>query len=293
MRSGLVGLVGLPNAGKSTLVNALVGEKVAIVSHKPQTTRKRVLGILNSEDAQIVFIDTPGKVKDQRGLNSYLKKELSSVMLESDVLVAVLNVDVARPDQLFAIIEEVKNAGKPWMAVITKDDLPHPQRTIALRARLQDEGVPVVAVSVLKRTEISKELILPLIIGMLPPVEDALYPKEMYTTQTEREMVAEIVREKCFHYLHEELPFGLATKMMEFDESRNITQCSVDIIVSRPNHVSIVVGKGGQNLKKIGMTAREECEKILGRPIVLKTFVKCVEQWTNNPQRMQEFGYAD
>jgi GTPase len=302
MRAGFIGMVGLPNSGKSTLVNALVGEKVAIVSSKPQTTRKRVLGILNKTglknsgldgaDAQFVFVDAPGKIQDQKGLNAFLKQEYASVLLESDILIAVLNVDAPKFTYLEAIVNEVKDTGKPWLAVITKDDLPHPHRTVRLRSLVAECGVPCIAVSATRRAEQMKELLLPLIEEKLPQSPAKLFDDEQFTDQSERDIVAELVREKCFQTLHDELPFGLATKVMDYKRKQDRVYAAVDIVVVKKSHMPIVIGKGGQSLKRIGVLAREEASRLLGAPVDLKTFVKCQEGWVSDPLRWKEYGYV-
>ena len=293
MKTGFVGLVGLTNAGKSTLVNQLLGEKVGIVTKKAQTTRRRILGIFNDEDSQIVFVDAPGKVNDSKGLNGYLKDELAAVIEDSDALIAVLNIDAKNPNELESIIEMTARSGKPWVAVITKDDIPKPHRTMKLREMVKEAGGKAVAISALKRSDELLDLVLPLVKETLPETEHPLYPRDIYTTETERELVEEVVREKCFELLHEEIPYGLATKCIEYNESDKITHCLVDIVVSKKSHMSIVVGKGGQNLKKIGMNSRLDCEKRLGRKLMLKTYVKCVEDWPKRQSSLKEYGYAE
>ena len=293
MKTGFVGLVGLTNAGKSTLVNQLLGEKVGIVTKKAQTTRRRILGIHNDEDSQIIFVDAPGQVKDDKGLNSFLRNELNAVIEESDSLIAVLNVDTKDPKELMGIIEMTARAGKPWIAVITKDDLPKPHRTVKLRELVREAGGKAVAVSALKRPSELAELLLPLVKECLPETEQALYPRDIYTTESERELVEEVVREKCFELLHEEIPFGLATKCIQFIEGEKCHEIMVDIIVSKKTHVSIAVGKGGQILKRIGMNSRLDLEKRLGRKLMLKTFVKCVEDWPKRQSSLKEYGYAE
>ncbi|MEK6556194.1 MAG: GTPase, partial [Bdellovibrionota bacterium] len=144
MKAGYIGLVGLPNAGKSTVVNAIIGEKVSIVSRKPQTTRKRVLGIYSDANTQAIFLDAPGLVKAEAGLNHFLQKELESVIRESDILAAVLNLDAYKIEPLIEIIEMCKNSGKPWMAVLTKDDLSLLHRNEKLREVLQPLKIPIV-----------------------------------------------------------------------------------------------------------------------------------------------------
>lgn len=297
MNSCQIGLIGLPNAGKSTLINLLVGEKVGIVTAKPQTTRKRVLGILNQGDTQLIFIDPPGKIKSRTGLNSVLQIEFDKAVDESDILLLVLNMDAPKWRNVEGIIELAKKTGKPVIAVITKEDLPVPERVQKTRDELKAKNIPAVAVSAKKLPEIARELILDLIeaeTAKLKTNDGFIYNSDIYTTQTSREFVEEILREKCFENVHQEIPYGLTTKVMKFDEGagrRPEVHC--DIIVEKESHVKIVVGRGGENLKRIGTLARLELEKVLGSPLILKTHVRLAQDWTSKPQLLEEFGYVE
>lgn len=292
MKAGFVALVGLPNAGKSTLVNALMGAKIGAVTRKAQTTRKRILGIWNDSDSQVIWVDAPGMVSARAGLNAYLGQEFESAIQESDALVAVLNLDCKDPKQLEMIIAKTAAAKKPWFAVITKDDLPFPHRNAWLREKVREHGVPCVAVSAKKKATVMRELVLPLAKDMLPESPSPLYPTDILTTQTEREILEEVVREKCFEYLHQEIPYGLTVQCLKFEEKEEFVLAEVDIIVARETHVSMVVGKSAQLVKRIGTEARLEAESILGKKIALKTHVKASENWTQKPHKMQDYGYA-
>lgn len=292
MKTGFVGLLGLPNAGKSTLVNALIGEKVGIVTNKPQTTRRRILGIYNDPESQIIFVDSPGKVQNTKALNQYLKEELNAIIADSDLLLVTLNLDAKDPEHLKALLEQARDSGKPWLAVITKDDLPFPQRNPMIRDLVSQAGGEVIAVSALKKVEALRELLIPKVKERLPVTGSPLYPQDIFTTETERGLVEEVVREKCFQVLHEEVPFGLATKCLSFKEDRGRPECQVEIIVSKKNHIPMVVGRGGQNIKRIGTESRLECENRLGKKLILKTHVKCVEDWHKKNNMMRELGYA-
>jgi GTP-binding protein Era len=292
-RAGFVGLIGLPNAGKSTLANALVGEKISIVTAKPQTTRQRVLGILNDEQSQILFVDAPGRVKSTSGLNQFLSAEYAAVIADSDVLVAVLNLDQRKPEELLSVAQSCADSGKPWMAVISKTDFPEPQRVAILRGKLSEFGVPVVGVSALHQPAEARELILPLVRGLLPESEAPLYDTDAYTTQSMREMAAETVREKCFEHLHQEIPYGLAVKTQKYVEDEGkIVKIYADILVNKEGHKAIVVGKGGSALKRIGTLARQDLERVLGRKVYLELHVVVRKNWATNPQMLEELGYV-
>ncbi len=292
MKTGFIGLVGLPNAGKSTLVNSILNEKVSITSRKPQTTRKRVLGIHSDSDSQIIFIDAPGKVKSEQGLNKFLEEELNSVIRESDMLLAILNLDAYKIEPLIEIIDMCERSRKPWRAVITKDDLNVPHREEKLRQALAGKKVATTVVSALKRPDELREILLTDIKATLPEQEHPFYETDITTTQTVRELLAELVREQCFEYLHQEIPYGIATKVTQCEETDKIIRAHVEIVVSKDSHVGMVVGQAGQTLKRIGASARIEAERVLNTKIFLQTQVKCRRDWTNDPQAMKELGYV-
>lgn len=292
-RAGFVGLIGLPNSGKSTLMNALVGEKVSIVTSKPQTTRRRVMGLLNGEDHQIVFVDAPGVVRASSGLNMFLKEEATDVISQSDVLIAVLNIDEKSAEHLDEIIKLVKESGKPWIALIHKTDLPQVHRPQILRDKVSDLGVPVMQGSALNEGKVLKEILLEHLVRMLPEAEGPMYDAELYTLSTTRELCSEIIREKCFENLHQEVPFGLAVKILKFIEDEGPTiRIHSEILVAKENHRAIVIGRGGEILKKIGVEARKEIEQLVGRKIYLDLRVASKQGWQKNPGMMKELGYV-
>lgn len=292
-RAGFVGLIGLPNAGKSTLANTLIGEKVSIVTAKPQTTRQRVLGIRTDESSQILFVDAPGVIKSTSGLNGFLGAEYQSVMNDSDVLIAVLNIDCPRMEDLISIAETCNIQGKPWMVVITKSDFEKPQRAAILRDQLQKFSVPIVAVSALHQKEAARELVLPLVKDLLPQSPAPLFDPEIYTSQTLREMVSEIVREKAFELLHQEIPYGLAVQILKFDEDTGpVIKIYANILVNKEGHKAIVVGAGGSQLKQIGQTARREIEALTERQVYLDLHVVVKKNWAKNSMMLEELGYV-
>lgn len=292
-RAGYVGLIGLPNAGKSTLLNAIVGEKVAIVTPKPQTTRQRVVGIRTDEAAQICFVDAPGLIRGEKGLNRFLAKEFSDVMNDADVLVAVLGVDEGRMETLLELVEEVKKTKKPWLVVVTKTDLPFEHRVRILREKLEAYGVPVLTGSAEHDPKTLVQELVNHLQQLLPESPGALYDPELFTTQSTREMVAELVREQCFVNLHEEIPYGLAVRIRRFDETSGpLIRIEADLVVNKENHKQMVIGAGGQRLKKIGQEARREVEKLVGRQVYLGLHVTARPKWTEGPATLKEFGYG-
>lgn len=291
-RAGFVGMIGLPNAGKSTLVNALLGEKIGIISKKPQTTRQKVMGILSADKLQAIFIDTPGYVNSNKGLNNFLEKEFESSLKSSDVLVVLLNLDAPNKEDILKVIESAKLSKKPWLAVITKTDLAQPERKAIITSLVAQEGVPLLEVCALKEVESFKVDLLGSLSSLLPESPAPLYDPELFTPHTEREMVSEIIREKCFEYLHQEVPYGLAVRILSFKDEPALTRLEAEIIVTKANHVSMVIGQGGQTIKRIGASARIEIEKFLDRKVFLKNHVKFKANWFEDSRMMNELGYV-
>ncbi len=292
-RAGFVGLIGLPNSGKSTMQNALVGEKVSIVTSKPQTTRRRVLGLITAPEFQAIFVDAPGVVQSRSGLNLFLHEEAHDVIAQSDVLVAVLNIDEKCSESLQEIIDIVSKAGKPWLAVINKIDLPQIHRPQILRDKLLEFKVPVLQGSALHDGKVLREMLLERIQPLLPPAAGPLYDAELYTLSTTRDLCGEIIREKCFENLHQEVPFGLAVKILKFSEDDGpVLKLHSEILVAKENHRPIVIGKDGVVLKKIGIDARQEIEHLTGRKVYLDLRVASKRGWQKNLGMMKELGYV-
>ena len=296
MKAGFVGLIGLPNSGKSTLMNFLIDEKVSIVTPRPQTTRRRVHGIWSTEESQIVFVDAPGLVSSKPGLFDFLAKEATEVMSESDALIAVLSLDLKSAEEAEEIIEMVAKAKKPWIAVINKTDLDmFAHRVLILRTMLLKHNVPIFTISCANKDQFVKEVrpvLLEAIQKLLPESPAPLYDPELYTTENVRDMVCEIVREKCFLNLKDEVPYSIAVRPIEFkEEATPVPRISLEILVAKDNHKGIVIGKGGALLKKIGQEAREEIEKVMGTKIFLGLNVAAREDWYKNNRIMKELGY--
>ncbi len=293
MKAGFIGLIGAPNAGKSSFVNHLIGERVSAVTDKPQTTRKNVIGILNYDDGQMLFTDAPGKLHSSKGLNHYLHSQFTKALEKSDVLAAVLNIDEEEKDRLQDVVEIVKKQNKPWFALITKCDLPHGNRILALRSMLEEMNVPVITYSNREDAKDLRTEVIEAIGKLLPDSPAELMHEDLYTTQTEREIVEETIREKCFETLYEEVPYHLAVKVIKFDESReDLLRIYAEIYLSRENYRPMVVGKQGAGIKKIGTESRLALEKVLGTRIYLDLVVKIKKDWQMDPNAMKEFGYA-
>jgi len=297
-RSGFVGLIGLPNAGKSTLMNLLVKEKVSIVTPKPQTTRRRVLGIVSTDEGQAVFVDAPGVLKATKGLNAFLAKEAEDVIQQSDVLIAVLAVDTEKKEQAEEIIEMILKSSKPWFAVITKVDMSELlRRREALRELCVKHksclGVIEASSQWGKESEAVRKEILRLCFTKLPESKAPLYDIELFTPHNVKDLVAEIIREQCFEVLHHELPYQVAIRIQKFDESDpNMPKIHAEILVGKESHKPILIGKGGVTIKEIGMLARKGVEKMMGQKVFLGLEVSVRENWFENKNLMKELGYV-
>lgn len=293
MKAGFVGLIGLPNAGKSTLVNTLVGQKISIVTPKPQTTRKRLLGITGDDSYQAIFVDSPGMVESDKGLNEFIQKECARVIGESDILLAVINLDERHPENLNKILNVCRESGKPWSVVMTKADLATENRIGYIRAETLNDGVSVEVVSAIDEPVETCEKIKVLMQALLPEADGPLFDPDLLTTENLREMVGEIVREKCFEELGDEIPYGLGVKVQAFDESRpHIVDVKADIVVDKASHKPMVIGAGGSKIKRIGEKARMDIEKLLENRVFLQLHVVVKDKWTRSPSHMKEMGYV-
>lgn len=294
-RAGFLGLIGQPNAGKSTLMNFLVDEKVSIVSSKPQTTRRRILGMWSSDQGQIVFVDAPGLIKAEEGLNGFLAREAHDVIDSSDALLAIISVDTDKSEQAEQVIDMVAKSGKPWVAVITKVDLEEKShRVMILKKMIEDKGGKVFSTSVKdKEAKEDREDLLLQFLELLPESPAPLYDTELFTNENMREMVAEVIRERCFENLHHEIPYNLAVRIIKFDEeAKPVPKIYTEIIVSKDSHKAIVIGKGASVIKAISSEARKEVEKLMGEKVFLEVQVVSKPEWFDNKRIMKELGYV-
>lgn len=290
-KAGFVGIVGAPNAGKSTLLNCLLETRLAIVSDKPQTTRKRITGILNLPEAQIVFVDAPGFVNATTPLNEFLSEEAKDVVKNVDVIIAVLSVE-QKEDEAKALISRLRESKKPFFLVMSKFDLLVATQTPRSFRYLQEEQITYLPLSAKSRPGEVREELIPKILAMLPE-SPRLFDEESYTPLNMREMAAEIIREQAFECLHEEVPYGLAIRIREFKETDvPIPRISAEILVDKESHKGIVIGAGGQMLKKIGSGARKEIEKLIGEKVFLELTVIAKPGWARNRTLMKELGYV-
>jgi GTP-binding protein Era len=290
-RSGLAALIGRPNAGKSTLLNRLVGEKIAAVSNKPQTTRHRIKGIVTRDDGQIVFVDTPGVHKPGHMLNRRMMAAVHDAILSVDVLVLMRDASVSTGNGDRFVLELVKQAEKPAILVLNKIDK---IKDKALLLPLIEwyaneyEFVEIMPVSALKGDAIDE--LLDQIVKHLPEGEP-IFDRDELTDQSMRSIAAEAVREKILMATGEEIPYVTAVVTEVYDESDpSLTRIFCAIYVEKPSQKKIIIGKQGSRLKDVGTKARLDIEKMIGKRVYLKLFVKVVDDWRNQERDLDEIG---
>ena len=290
MRSGFVAVVGRANAGKSTLINVLVGEKVAIVSPKPQTTRERILGVLTTDDYQIAFIDTPGIYKADNLLNSVMQKTAEDSCQDVDLVMFVLDAHNGISDTDRTLLKKYTSLKVPTVIVLTKTDIMPESLLISEIKELSELGVDIVPVSARKNKNV-KELIKVLTAKL--PEGEKLFTEDIISDRSERFMISEIMREKILLKFDKEIPHGIAIIINKFEvRGDGICEVNLDIVCEKPNHKAILIGKGGKAIKEVSSFARTDMEKFLNRKVFLTTYVKVKEDWRNSASLMKEYGLA-
>jgi GTPase len=289
-RSGFVAIVGRPNAGKSTLLNRLVGQKVAIVTSKPQTTRNRIQGIVTRPEGQIVFIDTPGLHSADSALGRQMMHEVAAALEGIDVLLLMVDASRALPHADDLLLERAKRfRGKTILALNKVDGLPK-QKLLPLIEAFHKafEFAAIVPISALQGhgcEDLQAEIFRLLAEG------EPYFPEDQVTDQPERFLAAEIVREKAIQSMYHEVPYALAVKVDKFEDSPKLLRIEVTMNVERDSQKKILIGHKGEMLKKIGTQARKELEELLDKKIYLGLFVKVVPGWRDNPQRVRELDW--
>jgi GTP-binding protein Era len=290
-RSGYVGLIGRPNAGKSTLLNHLVGEKIAAVSNKPQTTRHKIKGIVTLENGQIVFIDTPGVHKPGYLLNRRMMSAVHDAILSVDVVILMRDASVSTGNGDRFVLDLIRESEKPAILVLNKIDKLKDKALLLPLIEFysnEHEFVEIIPVSALKGDAI--DILLKEIVKHLP-VNAPIFSEDEMTDQPLRTLVAEMVREKILQTTGEELPYVTAVVTEKFDELDNgFTKIYCAIYVERPSQKGIIIGKGGAKLKKIGEDSRRDIEKLMDKGIYLQLFVKVVKDWRNQEKDLDEMG---
>ncbi|OGR31659.1 MAG: GTPase Era [Desulfobacca sp. RBG_16_60_12] len=292
-KCGFIALMGFPNVGKSTLLNRLVGDKLAITSPKPQTTRRRLLGIVNRPEGQLLFLDTPGVLDPKGALNASLVAAALNALSEADVVVWLVEPRLPAPDDQ-VLLPYLRRLHRPLIVAINKIDTVAKPRLLPLISAYHElfPGAPIIPLSALAGdglAELAAE-ILPLL-----PTSPPLYPADQETDSTERFLVAELIRERVLHHTSEEIPHAVAVQVEEFDESRrpHLVRIRAVIFVERTSQKGILIGKQGRMLKAIGAEARGEIEALLGAKVFLELWVKVWKNWRKDPKALRALGLQD
>ena len=289
-KTAFIAIVGRPNVGKSTLMNALLGEKVAIVSSKPQTTRNRIMGILTKEENQFVFLDTPGIHKPKSKLGSYMMKSVRSSLGSADAVILIADAGRAPGETERNVIEQIKKDELPAMLVLNKIDLYNREQiaeTISQYAELYNFNafVPVSAMKGKNVEDVLEEAEKFLYEG------DWFFEEDMLTDQPEKQIASEIIREKLLRMLSKEIPHGTAVVIEEFKDEETLISIRAEIYCEKASHKGIIVGKNGETLKKIGSYAREDMEAFFGVKVYLNLWVKVKENWRDSDFNLNNFGF--
>jgi GTP-binding protein Era len=289
-KAGFVSIIGKPNAGKSTLMNALVGEKMSIITPKAQTTRHRILGIVNEDNYQIVFSDTPGVIQPKYGLQETMMTVVNESLADADVVLLVTDIN-ERYDET-DVIEKLKKVASPIALIINKIDKSNEE---AIKAKInfwQETLNPkaIFAASALHKHNI--QAVLDFILDHLPE-HPAYYEKDTLTDRNERFFVSEMIREKIFKLYEKEIPYSTEVIITAFKEEPTLNRISAEIIVERDSQKNILIGKGGEMMKKVGTFARKDIEEFLQKKIFLELFVKVIPDWRNRKNYLKSFGYEE
>lgn len=290
MKSGFVAILGLPNVGKSTLLNAILKEKVSIVSPKPQTTRNKILGILNEEDTQIVFIDTPGIHNAHNKLDEYMNKAINVAKDDVDVVLFVIDGTKKIGDNVIDTLNKYTKGIDNVILVVNKiDDTTYEKLYPELsKCNSLDNVKDIVPISAKKGKNLDE---LKRVIKSYLKDDVKYFDDDIYTDQSIKFLCAEIIREKALWLLQDELPHGIAIEIASFKDNENLCEIDADIIIEKSSHKQIIIGKGGAMLKNIGIKSRQDMEKLVGKKVMLRLFVKVREDWRSKSSTIKSLGY--
>ncbi|HYD20518.1 MAG TPA: GTPase Era [Flavipsychrobacter sp.] len=288
-KSGFVNIFGPPNAGKSTLLNALLGEQLVITSHKVQTTRHRILGILTEPNYQIVFSDTPGIIEPKYKLHQKMMQHVKSALEDADV--AILMHDINLPPEEFEIVAQTLKLKVPIIFLLNKTDLIKDKKEVQAKVAYYKEKYPnweILPISAQKKDNL--EQLTKMILERLPD-GPPFYPEDSISDRPTRFFVSELIREQIYNLYHEELPYHTAVIVQAFEEKANLDVIRAEIIVTRETQKGIIVGKGGSMIKQLGINSRKTIEEFLQRKVHLELFVKVRPKWRDNDTYLREYGY--
>ena len=291
MKSGFVSLIGKPNAGKSTLTNTIVGEKVSIVSWKPQTTRNKILGILSGEDYQLIIVDTPGMHKAKNALSKFMMKSVEAGQDGVEVIVYVMAMDKRLDEYDMQNIEKYAGKPTPFIIALNKCDEVEQSAILERITALKDiQGIDsIIPISALtgKNVDMLKSRLLDLL-----PEGERFFDEDMYTDKSMRFMVSEIIREKALRNLDEEIPYGIGVVVNKYEIGNNgVVSIDADIVCEKQSHKAMVIGKGGAMIKKISTQARQDIENIIDGKVFLNLYVRVKEDWRDSDFLLNQLGY--
>lgn len=293
-KSGFVSIIGRPNVGKSTFLNRVIGQKIAIMSDKPQTTRNKVQGVLTSDDAQLIFIDTPGIHKPKHKLGDFMMKVAINTLKEVDLVLFMVNAEEGFGRGEEFILEKFQGVKTPVFLVINKIDLIHPDKLLEVIESYREkyDFAEIVPISALQGNNIERVLEQ---IKRYIPEGPQYYPADQVTDHPERFIITELIREKALHLTHEEVPHSLAVVMEKLDrpENKDMIHVMATIIVERDSQKGIIIGKQGKMLKEIGKRARIDIENLLGSKVFLELWVKVQKDWRNKMGQLRDFGFRE
>ncbi|WP_438310996.1 GTPase Era [Sporosarcina sp. FA9] len=293
-KSGFISIIGRPNVGKSTFLNHVVGQKIAIMSDKPQTTRNKVQGVVTTEDSQMIYIDTPGIHKPKHKLGDFMVKSARNTLKEVDVIMFMVNAEEKIGPGDRYIIEMLEHTETPVFLIINKIDLVHPDQLLEIIVSYKNEYdfAEIVPISALNGNNTDRLLET---LKKYLPLGPKYYPDDQVTDHPERFIISELIREKVLHLTREEIPHSVAViiEKIEREEKRELVNVMATIIVDRDSQKGIVIGKKGVLLKEIGTKARYDIEMLLGSKVFLELWVKVQKDWRNKPGRLKEFGFND
>ncbi len=289
-KSGFVNIIGNPNVGKSTLMNALVGERLSIITSKAQTTRHRILGIVSDSDFQIVFSDTPGILRPNYKLQESMMRSVSGAVSDADVILFVTDTVEKDNERSGEIIGRILSSGIPTIVVINKIDLSTPEALEALVAQWHERLPEAVIAPVSAKEQFNIKGLFDLILERLPE-GPAFYPEDTLTDKPLRFFASEIIREKILTTYDKEIPYSVEIVIDSYREEPAIDRIAATIYVTRDSQKGILIGHKGEKLKRVGTKAREDLEKFLGKKVFLQLFVKVGGDWRNDQRKLREFGY--